>query len=498
MKLLLNFSPKRMDSDFTFASKTIKIDNKNMAQTIEEIIEFSPSNRFSMEITFIVALTWFLPGTQVVLITNIVPYVQCEYNLADSTMALSTSLFFIGMFIGNLLFGYIGDTCGRKFAILCGSFLLLYFGLLGCATTSIVFLSATRFFVGVGCSDVFVNGSALVTEYVKINQRTTVILIFVLVSTAGSSLGYLLSYLILNSHGWRILTVVVCLPAIPFVIALYRVPESFKYLQLTNNRDKLIEIVQHFCNMNKMEIPHAINMECKSSRQRASYVFILKHHGAKTVLLFWMWLGGVLCYYAQSFLFTYRLRNHSCAPEPGTTSASPLNPTTAYPVNITTITTQYPHHCQIIQDSDHLVSFGISLTPLVSILVMAPLANLGRKPLILLVFLIQCSVYALQMVCLPYWLNLVLLTMLNSTGALFTSIMYLYTAELYPTVVRTTAVGLVASVSKLCLVVVPLLFQYLIYKSIASVAWVMIGVIGMAVVCVFFLEETDGKPLSRE
>ena len=88
--------------------------------------------------------------------------------------------------------------------------------------------------------------------------------------------------------------------------------------------------------------------------------------------------------------------------------------------------------------------------------------------------------------------------MLNSTGALFTSIMYLYTAELYPTVVRTTAVGLVASVSKLCLVVVPLLFQYLIYKSIASVAWVMIGVIGMAVVCVFFLEETDGKPLSRE
>ena len=129
---------------------------------------------------------------------------------------------------------------------------------------------------------------------------------------------------------------------------------------------------------------------------------------------------------------------------------------------------------------------------------MAPLANLGRKPLILLVFLIQCSVYALQMVCLPYWLNLVLLTMLNSTGALFTSIMYLYTAELYPTVVRTTAVGLVASVSKLCLVVVPLLFQYLIYKSIASVAWVMIGVIGMAVVCVFFLEETDGKPLSRE
>lgn len=484
-------------------SNSINSTNKK-AQTIEDIIEASPSNRFSMEIIIIVALTWFLPGTQAVLISNISPYVQCEFALRDSSMAFSTSFFYIGLFVGAMFFGYVGDACGRKFATLCGSFLLLYFGMLSGAATSIVFLTATRFMVGVGIADVFINGCALVTEYVKVNQRATGLFIFFLVNVAGTSFGYLMSYFILNKHGWRMLSVVVCLPNIPFMIAMSRVPESYKYFQLTNNREKLIQIIQQICNLNKVEVPHAISVECKASPHQASYVSILKHHGVKSFLLFWLWLAGIFCYYGQTFLITYRLQNHhSCTPgELAKTSIGSilLNFSTSHlKANITAVTTnQYPSHCQMIQDSDHLISFTISLAPLLSSLLMVPLARIRRKSLILFIFLVQCFTYALQMVCMSYWLNLVILMLSFCTACLLGSILYLYSLELYPTVIRTTATGLVSSIAKLFLVITPLLFQYLIYKSIASVAWFMLGLIGVAIVCVIFLEETHGKPLARE
>ena len=479
-----------------------QVESKTMSHnikthTIGDIIEASPSNRFSTEIMIIASLQWFLPGTQMVLISNVTPYVQCEYALTNSMVAFSTSFFFFGMFTGAIYFGYIGDVCGRKFTTVCGTMLILYFGLLTSAITSIVFLSVARFLIGTSIACLYINAVALSIEYVKVNQRTTAILWMTLFNAAGSSYGYLMSYLILNSYGWRLLTIVLCLPGVPFLIAMYRVPESFKYLQLTNNRAKLMEILQCISNLNNVELPHSINMECKTSRNRASYVYVLKRYRLKTFLLVWVWIAGMLCFYGQSFLLTYRLQNHHCKQ---LTSTVPTTITPMYgEANITTkISHHHDRHCQVIQNSDHLFSFLISLAPLLGIFMLNALERIGRKRMMLLNFLIQLAVYVLQLVCLPYWLNLVLLLILMSTSCSFTSFAYLYTIELFPTVIRTTATGLVSSGAKLCMIAVPFLFQYLIYKSVAAVAWLIILFIIVAIVCLMFLEETYGKPLARE
>jgi AAHS family 4-hydroxybenzoate transporter-like MFS transporter len=109
----------------------------------------------------------------------------------------------VGIMLGSIVFGYVGDRLGRKRAIVIGC---LYFGVLTFLTMFVRSLDGLlwmRFIAGIGIGGAVPNAIALINEYSPRRYRATmVIVMFVgfLLGTGGG--GYVAAGLV-PSFGWQ-------------------------------------------------------------------------------------------------------------------------------------------------------------------------------------------------------------------------------------------------------------------------------------------------------
>ncbi|XP_066922507.1 synaptic vesicle 2-related protein-like [Clytia hemisphaerica] len=458
-----------------------------MALTFEDVLENSKSNKFTIQVVIALSLQWFVPGAHQVLISNVAPYIQCQFGLTNFEAALTGAAYFLGLNIGALYFGYMSDKRGRKASLVFAVLLMLYFAFLNASSQSATFFSLTRLFVGIGVTATYLITTTLTAEYVKVKHRSKDSLALALCFIFGMMYAYLISYLVLNRYGWRVLTLILCTPGLFFALLLKIVPESFRYLQTTNKEKKLMEILHRFARTNDVQIPSNLDLQCRESKNKASYRYVLKTYPITTCLFLIIWIGAMTCFYGSSFLLTYRLQNPVCKPVHHKQYLS------------ATIATNSTNNCtDILPDSAHLQSFLISLSMVPGSLIMYRLGLYGRKLFMQVGFALNLICYILQLFCIPDWLSIASLLILNSTATIFGTYGYLLTVEAYPTVVRSSATGMISSVGKISQVFIPFLFQFLIYESYLGVMWFLIGLTALSMICVLPLEETYKKKLEQE
>ncbi|HJU19066.1 MAG TPA: MFS transporter [Stellaceae bacterium] len=166
-----------------------------------------------------------------------VPSLTHDWHIAPSAFALAFLFSNVGIMVGALGSGPIGDRFGRKPLLLVS---IAIFGLASLASafaTSLWVLSATRFFTGLGIAGGFTGTTALTGDYTPQRLRATMIMVtFTGAPLGGFVGGQIVAALLRHGFGWPVIFVIGGIfPLVLVLVMALFLPESPRFLAAKAN-----------------------------------------------------------------------------------------------------------------------------------------------------------------------------------------------------------------------------------------------------------------------
>ncbi|KAM9348842.1 organic cation/carnitine transporter 2-like [Symphorus nematophorus] len=373
---------------------------------------------------------------------------------------LTSSVFFCGVLTGSFLSGQLSDSYGRKIVLFLGLVVQTVFRLIKVFSPSWAMFCVVHFIVGVGVISTYVAAFVLGTETLGPRVRTVF-------STAGVSLFFAAGYMLLPLlaffiRGWRMLLLGLTLPGFLFVPLWWFIPESPRWL-LSQGRVKEAEaIMKYAAKKNKIELPPVIfaplQKELQSGKRQAHNICdLLRSQNIRwiSVTLWLVWNSLTIAYFALS-LNTSNLHGDAYF----NCFLSALVEIPAYILSWITF-----RWC-----SRRLSLFSTLF--------------LGG------VFLLFIQLIPADLIYLATTLEMIGKFAVTTAFA----IVYAYTAEVYPTVLRNTALGACSMAARVGSITAPY-FIYLRNYSI-SLPYILMGILTvLSGLLSLLLPESYGMPL---
>jgi AAHS family 4-hydroxybenzoate transporter-like MFS transporter len=172
------------------------------------------------------------------------PHLITDWHVAPKALGLVLSASNIGVLFGSQIFGWIGDTYGRKAALIGANLLFGVFTFAAAYSTDLNQLSLLRLVAGLGIGGVIPNVVAINAESAPRNLRATLAIIAAGTVPLGGALAGFVSAALVPTYGWQILFEIGGI--VPIVIALAAImglPESIKYMALHESQRAKMEAV---------------------------------------------------------------------------------------------------------------------------------------------------------------------------------------------------------------------------------------------------------------
>ena len=164
-----------------------------------------PISRFHRRVFALVGTGMFLDGFDIYLASTVI---GATLKSGFSTMeqsAMFVAATFVGMMLGSLAAGFVGDRYGRAFTYQVN---LLLFGAASIAagfSVNMEMLIAMRFVMGLGLGAENVVGYAALTEFIPARSRGRWLGVMAMIVSLGLPSSILLSTYLIPAHGWQIM-----------------------------------------------------------------------------------------------------------------------------------------------------------------------------------------------------------------------------------------------------------------------------------------------------
>jgi len=386
--------------------------------------------------------------------------VVTEFNLvcdSEYLKTLSKTTYMTGMLLGSLVFGWLGDRYGRKAAFALTTLLLSVGSVSSAVSPNFTSYVVARFLTSCGAMGLFITTFVLALEYAGTKYRALCGIAIEIPFALGELYIVLLAYFI---RDWRTYQLIIGIPFFSFLIYLVQLPESLRWLiskgKVTDLKKTLRKI--HQFNGKEDKLVEAYDMtEAHVNEEELGIGSVFRNSilRKRIVIMALNWVVATLGYYGLS-----------------------LNSTNL--------------------SNDPFSSFALTAAMEIPsyIFCMIFLDILGRR------YILSASQTLAGVACIlagvlptDYFYIRTILSLCGKFGlsASF-AIVYVYTAELFPTSVRNSSIGLCSTFARVGAMLAPIIAN--LSNILPSLPFVVMGCsCCIGGVFALFLPETAGKPL---
>ncbi|KAI5935096.1 solute carrier family 22 member 7 isoform X1 [Manis javanica] len=176
--------------------------------------------------------------------------IATEWDLVCEQKGLNRAIstfFFAGVLVGAVAFGYLSDRFGRRRLLLVAYVSALVLGLVSAASVSYIMFAITRTLTGAALAGFTIIVMPLEMEWLDVGHRTVAGVLSGTFWTGGVMLLALVGYLI---RDWRWLLLTVTLPCAPGILSLWWVPESARWLLTQGRVEEAHKYLLHCARLN--------------------------------------------------------------------------------------------------------------------------------------------------------------------------------------------------------------------------------------------------------
>ncbi|XP_015920935.2 organic cation transporter protein [Parasteatoda tepidariorum] len=377
-------------------------------------------------------------------------------------VSLSKSVFVAGYLFSATVIGHFADKYGRKPIIVSCNIIALFSSVICAFSTSFLMFSVLRFLIAVGVSGVFNAAFVLLMEVVSPAYRP----IYGLSINFGWCLGFvslpLIAWII---RDWFWIQLFITVPNVFLLSSYWLLPESPRWLMSQGNIEEVERILTRAAKMNNVdtsdlsknvkEIMVAKKTEGEErEKPSGNFLDLLRTPGLwqKTLNLFYLWCIIAFMYYGLSY------NTNEMAGDPFINfAASGAIEIPGYFISI------------------FIIKYYGRRNPLSASLIIGALACFLMYPL----------------PQDPWWLNVIVSMVGKFCITCAFGVLYIYTAEIFPTVVRNVGMGSASLCARIGSIVAPFVRE-LGHATHAVVPQIIYGVLaGIAGLLVLLLPETN-------
>ncbi|XP_054718439.1 organic cation transporter protein-like isoform X2 [Uloborus diversus] len=424
---------------------------------------------------------WRLPDNASLVESDILKCTSWEYNSTfyqstiidewdlvcdrDWLISFSMSIYNVGYLIAVLVFGQLSDSIGRKPTLVFSYVMNVSAGLLSAFAPSFPMFAILRFFTAVGGAGFYTVSFVILMEMVSPRFRSMV--------GVAINFGWCLAFISLPAVAWIIrdwfwLQLALTLPKLLFISVFWVVPESPRWLLIRNHREAFKQVVLKAARKNGVNESYAqaeaekLLLRSDELRPEAvsSTVFDLfktPRLRRNTLVLFYNWLVNSFIYFGLSY----------------NTEKLSLNPYVSFFLSGAVEFPAYLITMKVIGSSGRR-------RPLAIAMMVAGIACLLTIPV------------PSDMVVLKAFFPLVgkfCITATFATG-------YVYSAEIFPTVVRNVGLGTGSTVARIGSTLAPFIRELGsgTFTSLPDILYAALSV--SSGLLIFLLPETNNQPFA--
>ncbi|MBW1605868.1 MFS transporter [Lactobacillus sp. Sy-1] len=244
--------------------------------TLNQRMNTAKESPLFFKVFMLVGAGLLLDSSDVYMASNINSTIVANKFATISQGSLFLSSGFLGLFIGSIISGYLGDYLGRRKTF---QWNLLLFGaatFLAAFSPNIYFLIAMRFISAIGLGAEVVTGFAMISEFAPVKNRGRWSGSASVFANLGAPFGFLLSTILITNFGWRSMFIALGTFAILLSFLRRHLPESPRWLMIHNREAEAKAIIQKL-EQNGYYDHQAIKTDdsAKASRSRGLFIAII-------------------------------------------------------------------------------------------------------------------------------------------------------------------------------------------------------------------------------
>jgi len=124
------------------------VSQASQQSTLPEVIENLGTGLFQVRTSLLAGPVWFADGAELILISAVSDTVSQEWNFNAAQRGMVVTFVYLGVLVGNILSGPVGDHFGRRLPILCSFQCIFFFSICSAMSWGFWSLSMFRFLVG--------------------------------------------------------------------------------------------------------------------------------------------------------------------------------------------------------------------------------------------------------------------------------------------------------------------------------------------------------------
>jgi MFS transporter, SP family, arabinose:H+ symporter len=224
------------------------------------------NTRYTTRVSLIVAIGGFLMGFEASVVSGVVTFIVAEFGLSRFELGWAVASLTLTATLAMMCAGPLSDRIGRRPVLMIAALLFMASAIAAAAAPDFMTLVAARMVGGLGVGAALIVAPMYIAEISPARLRGRTVSLNQLNIVIGISAAFFSNYLILElAHAglvpvmklgdetWRAMLGIEALPALAYLLALFAVPESPRWLAMHGRDEDARRVLERCCGREQSE-----------------------------------------------------------------------------------------------------------------------------------------------------------------------------------------------------------------------------------------------------